>query len=118
MVMLHPREHDGQTELVFVRNHARLWKRNSLAVSAPTGQRSTTLPEYGLSSRVPGASPISSLLPRPKMPSSCDLETSSVNRTHRLHMMHRSASSTTCGPMSCTFGLWILSGANRDFIRP
>ena len=46
--MLQPRAQVVHTESVFFRNHVAESKRKSLAVKAPTGQRSTVLIEYGL----------------------------------------------------------------------
>src|SRR5438093_13769080 len=65
--MLQPRAHPGHTDLAVSRYHTRTWKRKSRSVSAPTGQMSTTLPEYLLSSSRPGKSPISEWSPRSKM---------------------------------------------------
>ena len=88
---------------VFFRYHTRVWNRNSLSVSAPTGQRSTTLPEYGLSRRLPGKIPIWLRSPRSKNHSSPVFVTSSQKRMQRLHWMQRSWSSMTCSPMSIAF---------------
>ena len=43
--VLQPRPHLVQMLLVSLRNHTRIWKRKSFAVSAPTGQMSTVLSE-------------------------------------------------------------------------
>jgi hypothetical protein len=42
---LQPRAHPEQIEAVFFRNQTRCLKRNSLTVSAPTGQMSEVHPE-------------------------------------------------------------------------
>jgi hypothetical protein len=52
--MLQPRAQVVHTELVFFRNQVADPKRKSFAVSAPTGQRSTVLREYGLVTSWPG----------------------------------------------------------------
>ena len=82
-------------------------------MSAPTGQMSTTLPEYVLSSVVPGNSPISEWSPRLKMPSSPVSVISSQKRTQREQRMQRSASSMTWGPSGTAFGLWTFSSVIR-----
>ena len=55
--MLQPRAHPGQIEGEVSRYQTRTWKRKSRSVSAPTGQMSTTLPEYLFSSVLPGEEP-------------------------------------------------------------
>ena len=96
-----------------MRNQTRERKRNSRSVSAPTGQRSTTLPEYGLSSGLPGKTPISSRTPRSNIASSPVFGTSSQKRMQRVHLMHRSQSKTTCGPSSRRFGPCSFSSTKR-----
>ena len=53
--MLQPVAQPVQTDGVAYSSQARIAKRKSFAVSAPTGQTSTVLSEYGLSSCCPGA---------------------------------------------------------------
>src|SRR3989338_11039646 len=102
--MLQPREQPGHTEFVAPKYHTRHLNRKSRSVSAPTGQMSTTLPEYLLSSVLPECTPISEWSPRLKIPNSPVLLISSVNRTHREHKMQRSASRMTVGPSGTAFG--------------
>ena len=111
--MLQPRAHPGQTDFARSRYQTRAWKRKSRSVRAPTGQMSTTLPEYALSSEVPGNSPSSEWSPRLKIPSSPVFVIVSQKRTQREHRMQRSASSITCGPIGTALGLWTLSSIIR-----
>ena len=55
--MSHPTEQDVQIPSVEAISQIRLLKRKSLLVSAPTGQRSTTLPLKGSSKTWPGGAP-------------------------------------------------------------
>ncbi len=103
--MLQPRAQPGQIDFWVSRYQTRTWNRKSRSVRAPTGQMSTTLPEYLLASSWPGKSPISERSPRWKMPSSLVPVTSSQNLTQREQRMQRSASSITCGPRGTAFGL-------------
>src|SRR5262249_49293193 len=118
MRTLQPREQPGQIDLDSRRNHTRLWNRKSLDSSAPTGQTSTTLPEYGLSRRLPGNSVICAWKPRFSTFSSPVLVTSEVKRTQRVHSTQRSWSSSTCGPSSSAFCRFILRNAKRLSYRP
>ena len=54
MSMLHPWLQPLHTVGALERYHTLALKRKSLSVRAPTGQMSTTLAEYGLSSTSPG----------------------------------------------------------------
>ena len=112
--MLQPVAQPWHTDGVASSSHARMVKRKSFAVSAPTGQTSTVLIEYGLSSCSPGAVVSSSWSPRKRISSSCSPATSSHTRMQRVHRMQRSASSTMCGPRSTTFGLRTLGTSTRD----
>ena len=112
--MLQPRAHPGQIEGEVSRYQTRTWKRKSRSVSAPTGQMSTTLPEYLFSNVLPGKSPISEWSPRSKMPSSPVPVISSQKRTQREHRMQRSASRMTWGPSGTAFGLWTFSSTIRE----
>jgi len=107
--MLHPVEQPGQTDRALFRNQTRHLKRKSLLVSAPTGQMSARLPVYRFCSGLPGKIEISEWSPRLKKASSPVRVTSWRKRTQREQRMQRSASSTICPPMSCTFFLWTLS---------
>src|SRR3989338_3005457 len=110
--MLQPREQPGHTEFVAPKYHTRHLNRKSRSVSAPTGQMSTTLPEYLLSSVLPSTTPISEWSPRLKMPNSPVLVTSSQNRTQREQRMQRSASSMTLGPTGTAFGFLTFCSLN------
>src|SRR3989338_5782036 len=119
MSMLQPREHPGQTDGLEDKYHTRALNRKSRSVSAPTGQMSTTLPAYGLSSTCPGTTSSSAWSPRLKIPSSLVFEISSVNRTHREQRMHRSWSSITVGPIGVAFLVFLtFCSANRASYRP
>src|SRR6266851_266014 len=58
ILTVHPVEHPPQTESVACKNHTRHLNLKSREVSAPTGQMSTTFPEYGLSSGLSSNVPI------------------------------------------------------------
>ena len=73
-------------------NQTRDWKRKSRFRSAPTGQMSTVLPLYLLSSGCPGNVAISECEPRSTTASCGSLAISSMKRTQRVHIMQRSAS--------------------------
>ena len=111
--MLQPRAQPGQIDCAVSRYQTRTWNRKSRSVSAPTGQMSTTLPEYLLLRSWPGKSPISEWSPRLKMPSSPVSVISSQKRTQREQRMQRSASSITWGPSGSAFGLWTFSSVMR-----
>ena len=55
--MLQPVLQPGQIDGELSSSQARIVKRKSFEVSAPTGHTSTVLSEYGLSSCSPGAQP-------------------------------------------------------------
>src|SRR4051794_20730485 len=86
----------GHTLLAVFSHHTRCLYRKSLLHSAPTGQRSTTLPASLLLHGCPGKISISEWLPRLITSSSAVPLTSRVNRTHRVHMMQRSVNSVIC----------------------
>src|SRR5437588_12458457 len=90
---LHPVLHREHTPSAVLRYQTRCLYRKSLLPSAPTGQRSTTLPASLFSSGRPGNTSISSWWPRLVTISSAVPLISRVNRTHRVHMMHRSVNS-------------------------
>jgi hypothetical protein len=117
-VTLQPRAQPPHTEGSRFRNHTRAWKRNSLSVRAPTGQTSTVLPEYGLSSCRPGKTPMMASSPRLKSASSPVFDTSSQKRMQRVHLMQRSSSKTTCGPRSTALRPCCLSSSKRLYGRP
>ncbi len=90
-----PRAQPGQTEGVGLRYQTRALYRNGRESSAPTGQRSMTLSEYGsASSGRSSAARTSDASPRCMMPSAFDFDISRVKRTQREHRMQRSLSST------------------------
>src|SRR3954453_12713271 len=88
-----PVEQLGQTDGVVLRNQTRCVYRKSLLPKAPTGQRSTTLPESLFSSGCPGKMSISEWSPRLMTVNSAVPATSRVKRTQREHMMQRSVNS-------------------------
>src|SRR5437868_10282535 len=104
MSMLHPVEQFGQTLGVSLRYQTRCLYRKSLEPSAPTGHRSTTLPESLFSSGSPGKMSISEWSPRLMTVSSAMPDTSRVNRTQREHMMQRSVKSVIFDEMCGLFG--------------
>ena len=90
-----PRAQPGQTDGVGSRYQTRALYRNGRDSSAPTGQRSMTLSEYGsASSGRSSAARTSDVSPRCVMPSAFDFDISRVKRTQREHRMQRSLSST------------------------
>ena len=98
-------------------NQTRPRKRKSVEVSAPTGQMSTTLPEYLLSSGWPGAVSMKLSFPRWATPSCGSLAISRMNRTQRVQRMQRSWSSVTCGPSQIRFPFTTLGTSSREGCR-
>src|SRR5436190_18254764 len=96
--MLQPTSQPVQSDGFLSRYQTRSAKRNSVEVSAPTGQMSTTQVESSLSSGLPGKTPISVAAPRSKNDSSEVFEISWVKRMHRVHWMQRFMLSSTVGP--------------------
>ncbi len=113
--MLQPVAQPGQTDGVVYSSQARIAKRKSFAVSAPTGQTSTVLSEYGLSSLCPGAVVSTSRSPRWAISSWWVCATSSHTRMQRVHRMQRSWSSTMCGPRSTTLCFLTLMPSLRAY---
>src|SRR5678815_4369600 len=101
--MLQPASQPEQIDGFLSRFQTRSVKRNRVDVRAPTGQMSTTQVESGLSSGRPSTVPISVCAPRLKKPISPVFEISSVNRTHRVHWMHRFMLSITVGPRAVSY---------------
>ncbi len=93
-------------------------KRKSLLVSAPTGQMSTTFPEYGLSSVFPGARSMSQWSPRSKMPSSLVFGNLVEEARAARQRMQRSWSSMTCGPRSIALRLRTFSSSGKRLGLP
>ena len=89
MLMLHPWVHPGHTLAVLSRSHARALCRKSFESSEPTGQRSTTLPDHGWSSRCSCEIPMYARSPRSETLSTGASATSSMNRTQRVQRMQR-----------------------------
>ena len=87
---MQPRAQPVQIERADDMNQTRPRNRKSVLVSAPTGQMSTTLPEYFESSGWPGKVVMNDSLPRWATPSCGCLATSRMNRTQRVHRMQRS----------------------------
>ena len=71
---------------------------HGLFVSAPTGQRSMTLPDISVSRVASTYVPISIALPRPTHPSIETPATSWAKRTQRVQWMHRVITVFTSGP--------------------
>ena len=95
MSTLQPRSQPGQIEGVGSRYQTRALCRNGRDSSAPTGQRSMTLSEYGSRSKAPfSTARTSEWSPRCWMPRPWDFEISRVKRTQREHRMQRSLSRT------------------------
>ena len=92
IVTLQPRAQPVQTDSVKSMNQTRLSNRKSFDVSAPTGQRSMMFMAYGVVNSPRDVMITSSWSLRLPMESSCDRVTSSVKRTQRVHLMHRSMS--------------------------
>ena len=92
---MQPREQPGHTEAVGFRYQTRALCRKERDRSAPTGQMSITLSEYGSAAKLPSsAARTSEWSARFCMPRPNDLEISRVKRTQRVHWMQRSLSST------------------------
>ena len=116
--VLHPVEQRLQTPSVRFRYHTRCVYKKSLLPSAPTGHRSTTLPDSLFSSGRPGKTSISAWWPRLMTVNSAVPDTSRVNRTHRLHRMQRSVNRAILLLMFGLFGGWSFSSMSRDSLRP
>ena len=92
---LQPRSQPGHTDGVGFRYQTRALCRKGRDSSAPTGQMSMTLSEYGSFSKAPSSTGrISEWSPRFCTPSAWVFEISRVKRTQRVHRMQRSLSST------------------------
>src|SRR5947209_8341166 len=115
---LHPVLHSEHTPSVAFRYQTRCLYRKSLLPSAPTGHRSTTLPASLFSSGWPGKTSISSWWPRLVTINSAVPLNSRVNRTHRVHMMHRSVNSVILLDRWGLFGGMFFSSTIRDSVRP
>ena len=113
-----PVEHRPQTLSVVFRYQTRCLYRKSLSPRAPTGQRSTTLPESLFSSGSPGKTSISEWCPRLVTVNSAVPATSRVNRTHRVHRMQRSVNRVILDEISGLFGGWFFSSIIRVCDRP
>ncbi len=84
-----------------------------LSISAPTGQRSTTFSESGLSIGIPGKTSTTERSPRLITQSSPVPVTSSVKRTQRVQTMQRFPQMRMLGPRSLVC-LICLSSSKRD----
>src|SRR3954451_13905203 len=111
---LQPVLHREQTPSDSFRYHTRCLYRKSLLPRAPTGHRSTTFPESLFSSGRPGKTSISSWCPRLVTISSAVPLISRVNRTHRVHMMHRSVNRVILLESCGLFGGVFLTSTIRD----
>src|SRR5579883_1813136 len=115
---LHPVEQFGQTESPVFRYQTRWVYRKSFDPSAPTGHRSTTFPDSLFSSGRPGKTSISLWCPRLTTCNSLVPATSRVNRTHRVHMMHRSVNRVIFELIPGLFGGVFFGSIIRDSDRP
>ena len=88
-IMLQPCVQFGQTDAVRSSSQARALFRKSFESSAPTGQRSMTLPAHGCVRSLPSNLPMSARSPRSLTLSTGSCATSSMNRTHRVQRMQR-----------------------------
>ena len=100
---LHPALQCWHTESAVVRSNGRATKRYGSAVSAPTGQICTVLPENGDRKSSPAA--IETRSPAPRANSSMNRSPliSSQNRVQRAHNTQRSRSSLTSGDSAIGF---------------
>src|SRR6266540_3954810 len=95
-------------------NQTRPRKRKSVEVSAPTGQMSTTFPEYFESSGWPGKVVMKLSLPRSETPSCGAFATSRMKRTQRVQRMQRSWSRTTSGPSWTRLAFWTFGTRSEE----
>ena len=108
-VIRQPTEHVVHVVSDSARSHGRALKRNGVAVSAPTGQICTVLPEkYELNGRSGNVITCVSL-PRATKWMRASPATSSAKRVHRSHRMHRSRSSSTSELIGIGFSKWRFS---------
>jgi hypothetical protein len=84
-------------------SQARAEYRKGFEVSAPTGQRSMTLPDISEVTAFSMYVPISMCSPRPVAPSSLSPAISSPKRTQRVQWMQRVMSVWMRGPMSLSW---------------
>ena len=114
----HPTAQVVQVDSTWSRSQGRAAKRYGAAVSAPTGQICTVLPEKYEVKGSSGKVLTSSSSPRPMKSIWASPATSSANRVHRLHWMHRSRSNSTSSEMGMGFSKWRFSSTNRDSPGP
>ena len=108
-VIRQPTEHVVHVVSDSARSHGRALKRNGVAVSAPTGQICTVLPEkYELNGRSGNVITCVSL-PRSVKWIRASPATSSAKRVHRSHRMQRSRSSRTSELIGIGFSKWRFS---------
>ncbi len=99
----HPTEQVVQVDSTSVRSHGRARKRYGFAVSAPTGQICTVLPEKYELKGSPGNVAISVDEPRSMKWISGSPATSEANRVQRSHRMQRSRSRKTVSEIGIGF---------------
>ncbi len=95
------------------RSHGRAVNRYGVAVRAPTGQIWTVLPLKYDENGSPGKVATSTRSPRPAKSIWASPATSSANRVHRAHWMHRSRSIRTRSEMGTGFSKCRFSSTNR-----
>ena len=101
--MRQPTAHVVQVDSVWAKSHGRALKRYGAAVSAPTGQICTVLPEKYDENGSPGKVSTWVSLPRSVKSMSGSPATSSAKRVQRSHRMQRSRSRCTRSEMGMGF---------------
>src|SRR4029079_12018002 len=96
------------------RSHGRARKRYELAVSAPTGQICTVLPEKYDENGSSGYVMTWVLAPRSPKSMSGSPAISAANRVQRPHWMQRSRSSSRRSLIGTGFSKWRFSSTKRD----
>ncbi|MBV6407478.1 MAG: hypothetical protein EFKGCFLK_01040 [Rhodocyclaceae bacterium] len=97
-IRLAPRPSCGLTDFRRDSSQVRAAKRKGFEVSAPTGQRSMTLPDSSESTVFSMKGMISACSPRKAWPISCQPAISCVKRTQRVQWMQRVMSVAMSGP--------------------
>ena len=112
-VMRQPTEQDVHVDSTFSMSHGRALKRYGDAVSAPTGQICTVLPEKYEAKGWSGKVLTSVWLPRSRKWMSGSPATSLAKRVHRSQRMQRSRSSSTRSLIGMGFSKWRFSSTKR-----
>ena len=104
-----PTEHVVHVDSTWSRSHGRALNRYGVAVSAPTGQICTVLPEKCEVKGSVGKAATSTSSPRPAKSIWASPATSAAKRVQRLHWMQRSRSSSTRSDSAMGFSKWRFS---------